>query len=240
MATPHIESTDIEIEKNVIMPGDPLRAKFIAEHYLTSVKQINQVRNILGYSGKYKGMPITVLASGMGIPSMGIYAYELYKFYNVENIIRVGSCGSYVKELNLFDLVLVNNSISESNFGLSFCNKDTKIIASSPVLNEQIIKTASSLNKKITLGNIFCSEAFYNEGGYVSPLKELHHCLGVEMETFSLFHIASKLGKQASSILTVSDSFITNEVTTSEMREKSFTEMIILALESLEQLYYNK
>lgn len=233
MATPHIESALNEISENVIMPGDPLRAKFIAETYLTDVKQVNKVRNCFAYTGKYKGKEVTVFASGMGIPSMGIYAYELYQFYHVKRIIRVGSCGTYKKDMNLFDLILVSSSISESNFGRVFALDDSKSVESSNLLNQKIIEAASTNHKHLTIGNIYCSEAFYQVTEKKSDLITQYDCLGVEMETFALFHIAKHLGKEASAILTVSDSFVTNEQTTSEEREKSFTNMIEVGLDAL-------
>ncbi len=233
MATPHIESKKEDISKIVIMPGDPLRAKFIAETYLKEVKQVNKVRNCLAYTGTYKGKEITVFSSGMGIPSIGIYAYELFQFYDVEKIIRIGSCGSYQKELNLFDLILVSNAVSESTFGQVFCNDPSEKVASSETLNQKILTTAHRMAKPIATGNIYCSEAFYKMEDTPSPLIEKYHCLGVEMESFALFHIARALHKEASCLLTVSDSLISKQETTSEQREKGFTDMIEVVLESV-------
>lgn len=233
MATPHIESKEGSIAKTVLMPGDPLRAKYIADHYLENVEQVNTVRNIFGYTGTYKGKKVTVFASGMGIPSIAIYAYELYQFYGVEEIIRIGSCGSYQNDLKLLDLVLVANSVSESTFGKVFSGNEKEEISSSYELNEKILAAASHCNKHITIGNIYCSEAFYSTKKEVSPLVSKYGCLGVEMETFALFHVAKALNKQASAILTVSDSVVTKEETTSEMREKGFTDMMEVALNAI-------
>lgn len=233
MATPHIESKKESIAKKVLMPGDPMRAKYIAEHYLEDVELVNDVRGMLAYTGNYKGSRVTVFASGMGIPSIAIYAYELFQFYEVEEIIRIGSCGAYTKDISLGDLVLVKDSVSESTFGKVFCGSREECISSDNALNEKILEAASSLNQHITPGNIYCSEAFYTENKEKSKLPEKYHCLGVEMETFALFHIAKTLGKKASAILTVSDSFVTNEKMTSEMREKGLHDMIEVALTTI-------
>ncbi len=228
--TPHIESRKEDISDTVIMPGDPLRAKFIAEHYLEDARLINSVRNCLAYTGKYKGKEVTVFASGMGIPSIGIYAYELYKFYDVKKIIRIGTCGTYQKELNLFDLILVSSSVSESNFGKVFGNDDSEKVDSSAILNQKLIEASNLLNKHLSIGNIYCSEAFYSMNSTLSPLVSKYQCLGVEMESFALFHIAKQLNKEASCLLAVSDSVVSKEETTSEEREKGLTDLIEVAL----------
>lgn len=233
MATPHINAKLEDIAPIVLMPGDPLRAKFIAETFLEDVKEVNNVRNILAYTGNYKGKRVTIFASGMGIPSIGIYAYELYKFYLVETIIRVGSCGAFNENLDLFDLIVVDNSVSESKFAKSYRDSENEIVSSTRELTDHIEKTANEREHKITRGNIFCSESFYSETTRKSELIEKYSCLGVEMETFALFHIAESLQKNASCILTVSDIPNTDKVTTSEEREKGFVEMMKLALESI-------
>ncbi len=231
--TPHIEAKKEDIAKIVIMPGDPLRAKFIAETYLTDYKLVNQVRGMLGYTGYYKNKKVTIMASGMGNPSMGIYSYELFKFYDVDTIIRVGSCGAYTKKLNLYDLILVKESYSNSSYAIDQNGYEGKIIVSSEKLNEQIINKANELNLKLTVGTIHCSDVFYKDN---NPFKELYknnNCLAVEMETFALLHNAKNLNKEATCILTVSDNLETNEITTSEERQTAFTGMIELALESI-------
>lgn len=232
MATPHITSDINDISSVVIMPGDPLRAKYISENFLADVKQVNSVRNMTAYTGFYKGKKVTIFPSGMGIPSIGIYAYELYKFYNVEKIIRVGSCGSYKENINIFDMILVDKSYSESSFAKTYYGLDTNVAKSSDTLNDKIISTANSLNKKLNIGNIYCSECFYSMIPESSLIKN-YNCLGVEMESYALFHIAKSLNKEASTLLTVSDSFVTKEQTTAIERERSFNEMISLALESI-------
>lgn len=230
MKTPHIESEQDEIAKVVLMPGDPLRAKFIAEHYLEDAHLVNRVRNVFAYTGFYRGNKVTVFASGMGIPSMAIYAYELFSFYGVEKIIRIGSTGSIKENVSLYDVIIVENSYTDSNFAQSFSNTNTKCAQASQNVNDHIIKMAKEKNLKFHVGDIFCSESFYHSKG--KNVSYPPSVLGVEMESFALFHIASVLNKQAATILTVSDSLITKEVTTSEEREKSFTDMITLALDS--------
>ncbi|NLM62837.1 MAG: purine-nucleoside phosphorylase [Mollicutes bacterium] len=231
--TPHIEAKKEDIAKIVLMPGDPLRAKFIAENYLTDYKLINQVRGMLGYTGYYKGKKVTVMGSGMGIPSMGIYSYELFKFYDVDTIIRIGSCGAYTKDLNLFDLILVNESYSISTYAFDQNGYEGKIIEASKILNDKIINKAHELNLKINTARIHCSDVFYKETNPFKKLYEKHGCLAVEMESFALFHNAKILNKKAACILTVSDNLETKEETTSIERQTAFTTMIKLALESI-------
>lgn len=233
MATAHIESQKEEIASTVIMPGDPLRAKFIAEHFLKDAILVNRVRNILAYTGTYKGKKVTVFASGMGMPSMAIYAYELYHFYQVERIIRIGSVGAYQSDLKLFDLILVDQSFTNSNFSEQYDGKTIQLIGSDPVLNRMIQDTAKRIGQPIITGNIHCSDTFYSLSQKEDKRIEEYHCQGVEMESFALFYVAKSLGKQSSTILTVSNSLVNNEETTSEEREKSFVNMILLALETL-------
>lgn len=227
--TPHIEAKNYEIASTVIMPGDPLRAQYIANTYLDDVKLVNKVRNIYAYTGTYKGVKVTIMASGMGMPSIGIYSYELFKFYNVENIIRVGSAGSYSKDLKLYDVVLVNEAYSKSSFA-KIQGYDSDIISSSESINNIIKSTAEILNKKLTVGKIYSTDVFYDN----VDINKLYNegCLCVEMESFALFYNAKKLNKKASCLLTISDNLVTHEETTSEERQKSFNDMIILALES--------
>lgn len=227
--TPHIEAKNDEIASTVIMPGDPLRAQYIANTYLNDVKLVNKVRNIYAYTGTYKGVKVTIMASGMGMPSIGIYSYELFKFYNVENIIRVGSAGSYSKDLKLYDVVLVNEAYSKSSFA-KIQGYDSDIISSSESINDIIKSTSEILNKKLTVGKIYSTDVFYDN----VDINELYNegCLCVEMESFALFYNAKKLNKKASCLLTISDNLVTHEETTSEERQKSFNDMIILALES--------
>ena len=232
MATPHIESKKEDIAKTVLMPGDPLRAKYIAEKYLENARLINNVRNMFGYTGTYKEKEVTVFASGMGMPSIGIYSYELFKFYDVENIIRIGSAGAYIKELNLYDVVLATNSYSESTFAASQNEEEYHILKASNELNSVIEQTANELNMELTKGTIHSSDVFYHDN--VKYMEEVtkNNCLACEMESFALFHNAKALNKKAACILTISDNLVTKEETTSEEREKGLNDMILLALES--------
>lgn len=233
MATAHIESKKEDIAKTVLMPGDPLRAKMIAETYLDDYRLVNSVRNILAYTGTYKGKEVTVFASGMGNPSMGIYSYELFKFYDVEEIIRVGTCGAYKADLNLYDTIIVEGSYSVSNYAKEQANYLDNIIYSSEELNKKLIKSAEELNINTKKGLIHCSDVFYKENNNYQELVEKYNVLGVEMETFALFTNAKTLNKKATCILTVSDSLVTKQETTSEERQNSFHTMIKIALESI-------
>ncbi len=236
MATPHIESEKDDIAKVVLMPGDPLRAKYIAEHFLEDYKLINDVRNMYGYTGYYKGHKITVFASGMGMPSMGIYSYELFNFYDVDTIIRIGSAGAYTEELNLYDVLLVDGAYSESTYAKTQSNVLDNIIYSNNELNDKIIAKSKELNIKIREGMVHSSDVFYKENDNFKELYEKYNCLACEMETFALFHNAKMANKKATALVTISDNLVTKEKTTSEEREKSFTNMMILALETAIEL----
>ncbi|MDD3392652.1 MAG: purine-nucleoside phosphorylase [Bacilli bacterium] len=231
--TPHIEALKEDIAKTVIMPGDPLRAKFIAETYLDNYKLVNKVRNIYAYTGFYKNKKVTIMASGMGMPSMGIYSYELFKFYEVDNIIRVGSCGAYTSDLKLYDVILVDKAYSDSSYAFVQNNQKESEITSSTYLNQKIKTVVQAKNVDIKTGTIYSSDVFYKEKENYVELHEKHHCLGVEMESFALFHNAKILNKQASCLLTVSDNLVTKEETTSLERQTAFTKMIEIALESI-------
>lgn len=230
--TPHIQSNKDDIAKIVLMPGDPLRAKYIAEHFLTDYKLVNTVRNMFGYTGFYKGKKITVFASGMGMPSIGIYSYELFKEYNVDTIIRIGTAGSYVDNVNLFDIVLVENAYSDSNFAYIQNNNENKIISSSNNVNDVIKKVAEINNQKLVCGTVHCTDVFYKESDNYKELVDKYSCLAVDMESFALFNTAQMLNKKATCILTISDSFTTNERLSTLDREKGFNNMMLLALES--------
>ena len=231
--TPHNEAKINEIAKTVIMPGDPLRAKYIAETYLEDYKLVNTVRNVYAYTGKYEGKDVTVMASGMGMPSIGIYSYELFKFYDVDKIIRVGSAGSYTKDLNLYDVVLVNGCYSESSYAKTQNGCEDNMMYANETLNFYIKQAADENNIPITVANIHSSDVFYKEDNNFKELYEKYGCMCVEMESFALFHNANTLNKKAACILTISDSLVTKEETTSEERQKSFNKMIELALKSL-------
>ena len=236
MATPHIESNKEDIAKVVLMPGDPLRAKYIAETFLKDYKLVNTVRNMFAYTGTYKGHRVTVFASGMGNGSMGIYSYELFKFYDVDTIIRIGSAGAYTDKLNLYDIVLVEGSYSESSYAKVQGNEDRNILYSNKEVNSIIENKANELGIKINKGIVDCTDAFYKETEKFDYLYKKYGCLAAEMETFSLFHNANVTGKKASAIITISDNLVTHEKTTSEERQKNFNEMMQLALESAIEL----
>ena len=232
--TPHINAKDGEIAKIVLAPGDPLRAKYIAENFLENAKLVNTVRNILAYTGNYKGKEITVFSTGMGMPSMGIYCYELYKFYGVENIIRIGSCGVYVDNIDIFDTILVNQSYTEANFAKAFDGSNCHIIGASKDLNKIIKETAIQKNIKLLEENVLCTECFYDAdtNALQNRLPKDLNITAVEMEAFALFYTANYLGKKASCLLTVVDSFCKDYEATPEERERSLNEMITLALDS--------
>ena len=232
--TPHIEAQPGEIAKTVLMPGDPLRAKLIADNYLENAKLVSKVRNIYAYTGTYKGMKITVMASGMGMPSMGIYSYELFKFYDVENIIRLGSCGAYTPDLQLLDLILVDKTYTESNFAFTLNHDNCHIVEPSSELNSIISKTASNLNINITHGTTLCSDVF---DYYINDLSKLlnrlpENIIAAEMEAFALFYVAKFFGKKASCLLSVVDSHYNKTELSSDDRQNALTKMIELGLES--------
>ena len=232
----HNEAKPGEIAKTVVMPGDPLRAKYIAENFLEDYKLVNTVRNMYAYTGKYKGKEITVMAHGMGMPSVGIYVMELYKFYGVENIIRIGTCGAYSENLHLLDVILVDKSYTEANFAYSLTGNECHLIESSEELTNKIEETARETNINYVKGNIACTESFdpYLDDKlnvYKRVPKELN-ILGAEMESFALFFIAKMYNKKASCILTVVDSLTNEENVSAEDRQKSLNNMITLALET--------
>ena len=236
MPTPHNEAKVNEIAKTVIMPGDPLRAKYIAENFLDDYTLVNKVRGIYAYTGKYKGKEITVMASGMGMPSMGIYCYELFKFYNVENIIRIGSCGSYKPELKLFDIILADKVFSESNFALTLNNDNCHIINSNSELNNIVEETAKENNISIFKGNTVCTDCFdvymTDVNQFLNRVPNDFNPVGAEMEAFALFYVAKMLNKKACCLMSVVDSKYIKEIATPEERESGLNNMIKLALDS--------
>lgn len=239
MATPHMEANVGDIAPIVLMPGDPLRAKFISDNYLTDVKVVNRVRNMLGFTGYYKGKRISVMSSGMGIPSMGIYSYELYKFYNVDKIIRIGTCGEFSKDLNVLDIILVDQSYSDSTYALMQSGDSNNNIHSSKNLTDKIEEIAKNKGINIYRGNTYTCDVFTpysNIPVNFEELKRKYNCVCTEMESFALFHNANVLNKEAACILTASDSLDDNIEISSEEREDSLTKMIELALESALQL----
>ena len=233
--TAHIESKKEDIAKVVLMPGDPLRAKYIAEKFLSDYKKINSVRNMFAYTGYYKGTRVTVFPSGMGIPSMGIYAYELFKFYGVDKIIRIGTCGTIHKDVKLMDVVLGTSAYSLSTFPLLFDKDTAKEYFSSKELNNLIIKKAQELNMSIHTGEVLTSDVFdpyVDHEKFISnfPNKDF---LASEMESFCLYYLAYKLNKEATTLLTVVDSKFDKRSLSSEDRQNSLNNMITLALETV-------
>ena len=231
MATVHIESNYDDIADIVLMPGDPKRSEYIAKKYLKNYKLVNSVRGMLAYTGYYKDKLITVFPSGMGNPSMGIYSYELYKYYDVENIIRIGSCGGYNHTLKLKDIILVDNSYSQSTYAKYLDGYQDNLVKSTKNLNDIILKTSNELNMNIIKGTICSTDVFYEKDYKNKPIEE-YNILGVEMESFALFNNARTLGKNAACLLTVSDLFFSEDKLTSLEREQNLNEMIVLALES--------
>ena len=236
MPTPHNEAKIDEIAKTVIMPGDPMRAKYIAENFLENYKLVNKVRGMYAYTGKYNGKEITVMASGMGMPSMGIYCYELYKFYNVENIIRIGSCGSYKPELKLFDIILADQVFSEGNFALTLNNDNCHIANASSELNNIVEETAKENNISIVKGNTVCTDCFdvymTDVNQFLNRVPNNFNHVSAEMEAFALFYVAKVLNKKACCLMSVVDSKYIKDIATPEERESGLNNMIKLALDS--------
>ena len=231
--TPHIEAKENEIAKIVIMPGDPKRASLIAENFLDDYKIVSNVRGMITYTGTYKGKRLTVMPSGMGIPSMGIYSYELFKFYDVDKIIKVGTCGSYTNSLNLGDIILVENSYSESTYAKVQDKENINVVSASKSLNNKIESKAKEIGLNIAKGTIHCSDVFYEEDeNYKNKLLNNYGCIACEMESFSLLYNAKKFNKEAAEILTVTDNLTTGERADSNFRQNKVNDMLKLALES--------
>lgn len=232
MATAHIESKKEDISNIVLMPGDPNRAKYIADHYLTNVKLVNQVRGMLAYTGYYQQKKITIFPSGMGIPSMGIYSYELFKNYSVDYIIRIGTIGAYHPDLKLGNIILTKRAYSDSSFAKVQSNYEKNYLDADEYLNQSIMNAAEELNLPYQKGNIFTSDVFYEKEEMHNQRRNNFQTLGVEMETFGLLQTAKICHKKATAILTVSNSFCFEEELTSEEREKNLNNMIELALKT--------
>ena len=234
MSTPHNQAKQGEIAKKVLMPGDPLRAKFIAETFLEDAKLVNQVRNMFAYTGTYKGQQVTVMASGMGMPSMGIYSYELFSMYDVEQIIRIGSAGACVPELHIGDVVLADGAWSKSTFARTQNGYDKDVIWPNEELNSYIQASAEKLGIPLTVARVHSSDVFYCESNVddYKVIYDKHKCVCTEMESFALFHNAKVLGKKAACILTISDSLVTGESASPMERQTAFTDMMRIALEA--------
>jgi purine-nucleoside phosphorylase len=228
----HISASSGAIAKTVLLPGDPLRAKYIAENFLQDAIMVSNTRNIFFYTGTYKNKPLTVGASGMGCPSIGIYSYELYAEYEVDNIIRIGTCGAYNTDLKLFDLINVDNACSESTFAKYAWGIKGNIIRHQGKAFKTIKNTAKESGIKLKNCNIHSSDIFYRKDNKIPKVAAENKCLAVEMEAFSLFANALHLGKTAATLLTVSDIIPTHEKISADQREKSLLPMIQLALEA--------
>ena len=231
MATPHIQAALGDFAKTVLMPGDPLRAKYIADTFLTNVKQVNTVRNMFGFTGLYKGKRVSVMASGMGMPSMGIYSHELFTTFAVDTIIRVGTTGAYVKQAKLFDIIIAQGASTDSNWASQFQLRNGTFSAlGSFSLLEQAVQQCRKMNAPFHVGNVLSSDVFYD----VDPDKwkkwEALGVLGVEMEAYALYANAARLGKKALAIMSVSDSFHYQEILTPQQREVGLKLMLEVAL----------
>ena len=228
--TPHISAKKGDFAKTVLMPGDPLRAKFIAENFLDDAKLVNNVRGIQGYTGYYKGKRVSVMASGMGIPSIGIYSYELFNFYDVENIIRIGSAGAIHPDLKVRNLVFAQGACTNSNYAHQFGMPGTLAPIASYDLLEKAVETAKKLGFTYKVGNILSSDTFYDDGAGSAVWGKMG-VLAVEMESAALYLNAARAGKKALCICTISDHLLTGEELSSDERQTSFREMMELALE---------
>lgn len=229
--TPHIAAKKSEIAKTVLMPGDPLRAKFIAETWLEDPKCFNTTRNMFGYTGKYKGKKISVMGSGMGIPSSAIYVNELYRFYDVESIIRIGSAGALQDDIQLNDLIIAMGASTDSGFARQFNLPGTFAPVADYELLEKAVETAKKQKKNFVVGNILSSDIFYNDDPGANDAWKKMGVLAVEMEAAGLYMTAARLKKKALCILTVSDHIYRDEKLSAEERQTGFADMIEIALE---------
>lgn len=230
MATPHIKGEKGDFAKTVLMPGDPLRAKFIAETFLTDAKQITDVRNMFGYTGMYQGVRVSVMGSGMGMPSMAIYSHELFKEFDVENIIRIGTAGAISEKLELRDVVVGIGACTNSNFANQYRLPGTFAPTASYKLLKKTDMVAEKLGIDLKVGNILSEDNFYHEFDDVNPSWEKMGVLAVEMEAAALYMNAARLGKNALAICTISDHLVKKQYATVEERQTSFTQMMELAL----------
>lgn len=247
MPTPHISAPDGAFAPTVLMPGDPLRAKYMADTYLSDARLVTSVRNMYGYTGTYQGRPLSIMGSGMGIPSIGIYSWELFSVYGVQNIIRIGSAGTYTPTLHLMDVVLAESAFSDSTYALFQNGCTDHMLLPSASLNEHIRSTAANLHIPLQMARVHSSDVFYTdepeenkapagESEQAKPtyqrIRERTNTDCVEMESFALFHNANVLHRRAATLLTISDSFCTNERLSSQDRQHALTTMFQLALES--------
>ena len=228
--TPQIKAEPSDFAKTVLMPGDPVRSRFIAENFLEGATLVNDVRGVQGYTGKYKGKPVSVMASGMGIASIGIYSYELYSFFGVENIIRVGSAGGMSERIKVRDIIFAMGASTTSNFAVQYGLEGVLAPIADYTLLRRATEEAERIGARYSVGNILSSDIFYNDNEKASAQWQKMGVLGVEMESAGLYMTAARLGKRALSILTVSDHLLTGEALDSDARATSFTEMMEIAL----------
>jgi len=233
--TPHNTAKAGDFAPTVLMPGDPLRAKVIAEHYLEGARCVNEVRGMLAYTGSYKGMPVSVMGSGMGMPSIGIYSYELFHFYNVKNIIRVGSAGGIADDVDLYDIVIGMGSCTNSNYAAQYKLPGTFAPVASYKLLCAAVQAAEACGERVKVGNLYSSDNFYDDGESLIEWKKMG-VLATEMESAALYMNAARAGKNALAICTVSDCPFKGTLTTSEERQNSFTKMMEIALETARSL----
>lgn len=234
MATPHNAAKPGDIAKTVLMPGDPLRAKYIADNFLEDVTCFNTVRNMFGYTGTYKGKRVSVMGGGMGMPSIGIYSYELYHFYDVESIIRIGSAGGIGDDIKVRDVVIGMGASTDSNYAEQYKLPGTYAPIADFSLLRKAVETAEEKNIKVVVGNILSSDHFYNDYEKTNKLWKKMNVAAVEMEAAALYMIAARANKKALCILTVSDHVFTGEALPAEERQTSFREMMEIALEIAE------
>lgn len=235
MATSHLQGKKGDYAPVVLMPGDPLRAKFIAENYLENVQCVNKIRGMLGYTGTYQGIPVSVQGSGMGQPSIGIYSYELYHFFDVQSIIRIGTAGGIAPEVKLRDIILGQASCTNSNFAMQYQLQGIYSPIASFKLLKSAFDTAQELNLPVHVGNLFSSDMFYDDSNSLEQWAKMH-VLGIEMESGALYMNAMRAGKEALCICTVSDCPLKHEFTSAEERQTGFTDMMKLALETVKKL----
>ena len=228
--TPHNNAKKGDIAKKVLMPGDPLRAKYIAETYLENPVCFNTVRNVLGYTGTYKGKEVSVMASGMGMPSIGIYSYELYNFYDVDQIIRIGSAGALQDDVNVMDVIIAMGACTDSNFGHQYGLPGSFAPIASYDLVARAVEVAKEQGTPVRVGNVVSSDVFYNDNPAVSDAWKKMGVLCAEMECAGLYMNAARAGKQALGILTISDHIYREEAISAEARQTSFNKMMEIAL----------
>ena len=228
--TPHNSALQGDFAKKVLMPGDPLRAKYIAEHFLENVREVTSVRNMLGFTGTYKGEPVSVMGSGMGMPSMGIYSYELFDRYGVESIIRIGSAGSMREDVHVMDLVIAQGACTDSNWAAQYKLTGTFAPIADFGLLRRAVDQAEKQGLRYKVGNILSQDAFYHDDPHVTEGWQKMGVIAVEMETAALYMNAARLGKKALAMFTVSDSLVTGEALSAEERQTGFRDMMEVAL----------